>query len=79
MPHTESLRGLAGLAALGALDGTERSAFDRHRREPCAACQTELAARQRELSILALSAPPLAPPAALRARLLAAAREMAVR
>jgi anti-sigma-K factor RskA len=70
LPHTESLGELAGLAALGALDGSDRDAFEGHLRERCRACESALAAWRRDLSLVALSVPEVAPPAELRARLL---------
>ncbi len=71
MPHTESLGELAGLAALGALDGPDRSTFEGHLRETCGACEAGLAAWQAELVLFALSVPEVAPPPELRAGLLA--------
>lgn len=70
MPHTEFLGELAGLAALEALDGPEQEAFESHLREKCGACQATLAEWRGDLSLVAFSAPEVAPPAFLRARLL---------
>lgn len=70
MPHTEFLGDLAGVAALGALDGSDRDAFEGHLQERCPECEAALAAWRRDLSLVALSVPEVVPPADLRVRLL---------
>lgn len=61
--------------ALGALEGTEKEALERHLKE-CASCQSELEKLQGDAMLLALSTVGPLPPAHLRKRLLRAiARE----
>ncbi len=69
MPHPDSPE----LAALGALDGEERAAFETHLREGCPECETSVREWEREISLFALSVPAADPPATLRARMLQAA------
>lgn len=59
--------------ALGALDADERAAFEVHL-TGCAECQAEVRAYEETAALLAHAAPHVAPPPALRARILAEAR-----
>ena len=73
-PHRpEHLELCAGLA-IGALDEADRAALEAHLASGCPECEAELRRLATSVSLLAAAAPPLAPPAALRARVLAAAR-----
>ena len=56
---------MAPLAALGALDGEDRAAFEAHVRD-CAACQAELRAHEAVAARLGSSVGRVAPPAARR-------------
>jgi anti-sigma-K factor RskA len=69
LPHTDVLE-LAPLAALGALDEPDRRSFEGHLAEGCAECAASLVEWRNDLARLALSVPPVDPPAALRARVL---------
>jgi anti-sigma factor ChrR (cupin superfamily) len=69
MTHDE-LEGQAALYALGALDMEEARDFESHLAEGCDACAAELREFERVVESLALAAPPAAPPAGVRARLL---------
>lgn len=62
---------LVPLAALDALDGEEAVEFRRHL-ETCAACRTELAEQTQIAAAIGASVAPVAPPAELRQRVLAA-------
>jgi anti-sigma-K factor RskA len=62
------------LYALGALEGEERQAVDRHLGE-CSACRLELYKLQGDLALLAFSASGPRPPARSRHRLMAAIRK----
>ncbi len=59
--------------ALGALDAADRQALDAHLAGGCAECEAEMARCADAAALLAAAAPPVAPPAALRARVLDAA------
>ena len=62
--------------ALGVLGDAERAELEAHLDSGCPECAEALAREMASVRLLAASAPPLAPPAALRARVLvAAARE----
>lgn len=65
--------GFAATYALGALDGDEAAAFATHL-PTCSACQQEVASLSAVTAQLGLAAPETTPPAALRDRLLDAAR-----
>jgi anti-sigma factor ChrR (cupin superfamily) len=67
----------AALYLLGALDPDAARAFARHLETGCPACRTERDGFDGVTAGLALSVPPVAPPPALRDRLLAAARASA--
>lgn len=71
MTHDE-LRELVPIYALDALDGDEELEIRRHV-ETCEACRATLEDAQVATGALALAAEPVAPPAALRARVLQAA------
>ncbi len=66
----EASRELAALYAAGAMPATEAVEFELHLREGCAACAAELQTLQATAAQLAFVAPPAAPPADLRARVL---------
>lgn len=57
------------LYAFGALDGHEKQAFEEHLRG-CSACQSDLAAARRRVSLLGLAAPPLAPSPSVKTALM---------
>ena len=57
------------LYALGVLEGEERRAFEAHI-DGCAACAAKLAEARGRVSLLALSAKPVAPPATVKNRLM---------
>ncbi len=59
------------LYALGALDGSERAALERHLQE-CAACRRELEALRGDTALLAMSASGPKPPTRARQRLMSA-------
>jgi Anti-sigma-K factor rskA/Putative zinc-finger len=63
---------LAPLAALGALDGEDRAAFEAHVRD-CAACQAELRAHEAVAARLGAAAERVPPAPALRERVMQAA------
>jgi anti-sigma-K factor RskA len=72
--HREEHLEACAAYALGSLDAAERAEFERHLAEGCPQCEAELERLSGAVSLLAASAPPVAPPAALRERVLAAAR-----
>src|SRR5687767_11078163 len=76
MSHQELLESAAAYA-LGSLDVDERAAFEAHL-PGCEACLSEVATYGEVVAQLALALPPVAPrdAAALRARLLAEARQV---
>ncbi len=57
------------LYALGAMEGEERESLEAHI-AGCAACTAKLAEARGRVSLLALAAKPIAPPAAVKARLM---------
>lgn len=61
MRHSEGLGELAPLAALDALDGTDREDFRAHLVSGCAACEEDVRRWQREASTLGRSVAPMAP------------------
>jgi anti-sigma-K factor RskA len=67
------LHDLTAAYALDALDPDERAEYERHLRG-CERCRQELAQLGPTAGVLAYAAPPAPPPAALRDRILAAAR-----
>jgi anti-sigma factor ChrR (cupin superfamily) len=74
MSHTtvdEESAGRAALYALGALEGDEAREFEEHVATGCAACEAELREFEAVAGNLGLAAPEAAPPAGVRARLLA--------
>ena len=71
-PTHDELRELTGAYVLGALPDAERIAFERHL-ATCADCSAEVRELQAVASGLATAVPQVDPPAALRARVLAAA------
>lgn len=68
----DAWRDEAGLYALGALAGKERDAFEAHL-ATCAECAAEVRALEGVVTALPYAVPQVDPPAALRARVLAAA------
>ena len=60
----------AGVYALGALDGEERSDFEQHLAAGCAACAATLRAHVETLADLARDVPPMIPPAHVKTDLL---------
>lgn len=70
---TDALHQLTAAYALDALDPAEEAAYEEHLAH-CASCQEELAQLSGVASALALAAGPADPPAALRGRILDAAR-----
>ena len=70
--HTD-VRLLAPAYALDALDETEQREFEAHIRT-CDACRTDLDELRETVGALALAVEPVAPPPALRARILSEAR-----
>ena len=74
MSHTtvdEEAAGRAALYALGALEGDEAREFEEHLAAGCAACEAGLREFETVAADLGLAAPEAAPPAGVRARLLA--------
>jgi anti-sigma-K factor RskA len=67
--RAEHLELCAGLV-LGSLDEVSRAEIERHLGEGCAECEAELLQLSEGSLLLAASAPPVAPPPALRARVL---------
>ena len=72
----EHLELCAGLV-LGALDPADRADLEAHLAGGCAVCEAELARHSNCVGVLAHSLPQLAPPAALRSRVLAAVKAAA--
>ena len=68
----DAWRDEAGLYALGALAGNEREAFEAHL-ATCAECTADVRALEGVVTALPYAVPLVDPPAALRARVLAAA------
>ena len=61
---------LAAAWALGALDGEDRAAFERHLAEGCDVCAAELRSSAEALAAVARSVPPMIPPPEVKAALL---------
>jgi anti-sigma-K factor RskA len=74
----EEIQDLVALAALGDLDGAERQTLDTHL-QACPECRTQLDELTDAAGALAYLAPPVTPPEALRARVLARVRPASVR
>jgi len=70
LAHTEALLELAAFSALGALDGSDREAFEKHLLEGCAECAAAREAWERDVSVLSFSVAAVEPSPGLRARLL---------
>ncbi|MBI3014968.1 MAG: anti-sigma factor [Candidatus Tectomicrobia bacterium] len=70
MNHEEWLA-RAEIYALGALDGEDLTLFEAHLASGCSSCETRLRETQETLTLLPRSRTPLAPPPAVKARLLA--------
>src|SRR5215203_2992884 len=68
MTHDELRESLSAFA-LGTLEGDERQAVTLHL-ETCEACRAELVELERVIAGIGLDAPPVTPPAGLRARVL---------
>jgi anti-sigma-K factor RskA len=66
-PYSE----LAAAYALGALEGEERSRFEAHLRDGCQECEAAVREYGETMAALAAESPPVAPPLAVRAALLA--------
>lgn len=71
-PGHEQLHEFSGLYVLGALAAADRDTFERHLAE-CEACHDEVRSLRGVTAALPLGVPMIDPPAALRARVLAAA------
>ncbi len=69
--HIEEIEEQAALFALGALAGEEGTRFGQRIAAGCSLCQAELQECEQGVTALPLSAPEVAPPPSLRARLLA--------
>jgi anti-sigma-K factor RskA len=61
---------LAAAWALGALDGEDRVAFERHLAEGCDVCAAELRSSAEALAVVASSVPPMIPPPEVKEALL---------
>jgi anti-sigma-K factor RskA len=72
-PGHERWQDSAGAYVLGALPEDERAGFERHLAE-CDACRAEVDALQVAADALPMSAPPVAPPAALKDRIMVEVR-----
>src|SRR5262245_61586975 len=70
MSHDARLEQAADVYALGALDGAELAEFEAHLASGCATCAERLRETREALAPLPRSLPPVAPPPALRARIL---------
>jgi anti-sigma-K factor RskA len=77
--HLEEHVDLCASYALGCLDAPDRERLEAHLAGGCAACEVALREFGDAVTSLAASAPPVAPPPALRERVLAAARSETVR
>ncbi len=71
--ETESLHELTAAYALDALDEHDEATYEEHLRA-CSRCKEELASLRETAGALAYAAPPAAPPAGLRSRILESAR-----
>ena len=70
MNHREEHLALCAGYAIGALDEAERRVLEQHLAEGCPDCEAELRRLGDGVTALAASAPPYAPPPALKARVL---------
>src|SRR5262245_19889701 len=70
MSHDARLEQAADVYALGALDGAELAEFEAHLASGCATCAERLRETREGLTLLPRTLPPVAPPPALRARVL---------
>jgi anti-sigma-K factor RskA len=70
MSHDRRLEQAADVYALGALEGQELAEFEAHLATGCAACAARLRETREALGVLPESLPRVAPPPALRARVL---------
>jgi anti-sigma-K factor RskA len=70
MAHSERHEELVAAAALGMPLDAERSELDAHLRDGCAQCERLLMELRVAAAALAVEAPPVSPPAALRQRIL---------
>ncbi len=68
--HRERYLDLCAARVLGCLDESDRFEFEAHLASACAECEAELARLGEGAALLAASAPPMAPPSHVRARLL---------
>lgn len=73
MSEDHGWSGYAASYVLGALDAGEKADFEAHM-QSCAACRSDVQDATGTAALLAFDAPPAAPPAALRERILARAR-----
>lgn len=72
---TEEIRETAALHALGALDAEEAASLRAHLDAGCEVCRVEIERLAAVVAAFDADAPPLAPPASLRERVLAVTRE----
>ncbi|MGH7359639.1 MAG: anti-sigma factor, partial [Candidatus Rokuibacteriota bacterium] len=70
MSHDARLEQAADVYALGALDGAELAEFEAHLATGCATCEARLRETREALAVMPRALPPVAPPPALRARVL---------
>jgi anti-sigma-K factor RskA len=68
--HRDEHLELCAALALGSIDEADRLELEAHLAGGCATCERELAALSAGVVALAMSVPPVAPPATLRARVL---------
>jgi quercetin dioxygenase-like cupin family protein len=68
--HIEEIEELAALFSLGALPAEDAARFEKRLGAGCALCNSELEESRKVVHALPLSAPELAPPARLKARLM---------
>jgi anti-sigma-K factor RskA len=61
---------LAAVYAVGALDGDDRAEFERHLAEGCPLCAETVRGSHEALTVLAHEAPPMVPPASVKAELM---------
>ena len=67
----DELKDLYDVYALGALDAAERPGLEEHLDRNCPACRAGVSGARQLAAMLALAAPPVEPPARLRARVVA--------
>ena len=70
IPHRDEHLDLCAALAAGAIDEADRQELERHLASGCAECERALAAFAEGAAYLAASAPPIAPPASVRAAVL---------